>query len=450
MAVGDSKQKGQESLSGKTKVITLGLVIAVIGSIIAGSFEKDTLTNYTGFAMMLTGLGVFILGIFATAASALRLRLCQDTPTGIRVKPKMMYLSVWSIGMGVMLAVVGSVLASAFEKDTLINAGGFGMLLSGICIFVLGFFGTMLATLGGRIDTTRAGGTPGEKKPKVQRPRYLFSSILSMGIGTTLTVVGSIIGRTFAKETIMNYAGFGVLLVGIAIMSLGISGTVVAILKNRWDLGVKSAGAQQPHVVLGSIWAIGIGSMLVVVGSLLAGSYAKSTLMNYAGFGMLLAGTGVFLYGVFETARVSTMGFLNRKRNRNGVKVPPNVHVEELEFRKKGQIGKRFRRTGRNLVSSSAILNLVGVMAALGLLFFSLWQLDMIVSGPVWWSGGGTGWSHANGAYANDPFQCFLWKTTIGQAYDTLFMLIFISFIILFASAFFWPRTRGIEAESTI
>lgn len=79
------------------------------------------------------------------------------------------------------------------------------------------------------------------------------------------------------------------------------------------------------------------------------------------------------------------------------------------------------------------------------LLFFSLWQLDLIVSGPVWLSsaphGTGSGWSHLNGgAYSNDYFQCYLWKTTIGQAYDTLFMMIFISFIILFASAFFWPR----------
>jgi hypothetical protein len=66
------------------------------------------------------------------------------------------------------------------------------------------------------------------------------------------------------------------------------------------------------------------------------------------------------------------------------------------------------------------------------------------VSGPVWWSSGeygtGNGWSHPNGAYANDYFQCFIWKTTIGQAYDTLFMLIFIAFIVMFLSAYFWPK----------
>jgi hypothetical protein len=55
-----------------------------------------------------------------------------------------------------------------------------------------------------------------------------------------------------------------------------------------------------------------------------------------------------------------------------------------------------------------------------------------------------SGWNWPGpGAYANDYFQCFLWKTTVGQAYDILFLMIFISFIVLFASAFFWPRWRA-------
>jgi len=88
------------------------------------------------------------------------------------------------------------------------------------------------------------------------------------------------------------------------------------------------------------------------------------------------------------------------------------------------------------------LYNLAGIMGAMSLLFFGIWQLDLIVSGPVWWSANGSGWSHPNGAYADDYFQCFLWKTTIGQAYDTLFLLIFISFIVLFVSVFLWPRKR--------
>ena len=102
-------------------------------------------------------------------------------------------------------------------------------------------------------------------------------------------------------------------------------------------------------------------------------------------------------------------------------------------------------RPRRKQAKTNAIINLAGIMVATCLLFFSLWQLDLIVSGPVWWqaSPDGAGWSWAGpGAYSKDYFQCFLWKTTVGQAYDTLFMLIFISFIVLFASTFFWPHTR--------
>jgi hypothetical protein len=183
--------------------------------------------------------------------------------------------------------------------------------------------------------------------------------------------------------------------------------------------------------------------MLIANGSLIASSYAKSSLLNYAGFGILLAGTGVFVYGLFETARIfatSAMGYLNNKR----------AHVI-CEPKKKEKLSSRLRNSGKNLVKTSAILNLAGVMIALGLLFFSLWQLDLIVSGPVWWqsSANGVGWHwDGPGAYANDYFQCFLWKTTVGQAYDTLFLLIFISFIVLFASAFFWPRMKVQRTEN--
>jgi uncharacterized membrane protein len=178
------------------------------------------------------------------------------------------------------------------------------------------------------------------------------------------------------------------------------------------------------------MWAIGIGATLIITGSLIASSYAKTSMMNYSGFGMLLAGTGVFVYGLFETARFSTMGYLSGKWAGN---------------REKRVNRPRLENFWTNMVKTASILNLAGIMVAIGLLFFSLWQLDLIVSGPVWWqsSPNGVGWSwHGPGAYANDYFQCFIWKTTVGQAYDAFFMLIFISFILLFASAFFWPRSR--------
>ena len=394
--------------------------------------------------MFLVGIATIILGIFSTAATSLKLQFSQETLARVSVNnPQVLYLSVWSIGVGVTLAVIGSILASAFAKYTSINAAGFGTMLGGVCISAIGF-GMMLSTFKTHNHNPKIVGH------KVDRPRFLFPSILSIGFGTALTIVGSIISRSYAKETMINYTGFGTLLMGIAILSLGISGTVVAILKNHWGL-YGNRCPNEPRVLLGSIWAIGVGSMLVVVGSLLAGSFEKNSTLNFAGFGMLLAGTGAFVYGVFDTARISAIDFWNRRQScANNEAVGENAKAWQLP--KRESLEKRFAITWRNLVASRAVLNIVGIMVAVGLLFFGLWQLDLIVSGPVWWSslpnGQGTGWTHQNGAYSNDYFQCFFWKTTIGQAYDTLFLVIFISFIVIFLSAFFWPRTRIRNSEN--
>jgi len=435
----------QKVLSGKTKVIAIGFILAVIGSIIAGSYAKDTIINYSGFVMFLAGIATCILGIFSTIAATLKLQFSRETPALVSVnKPQILYLSIWSIGVGVTIAIIGSILASAFAKYTSINATGFGMMLGGISISVLGFFVMMFSTIRTHNHDRKIVGH------RVYGPRFLFPSIISIGFGTVLTIIGSIISRSYAKETMINYTGFGTLLLGIAILSIGISGALVAILKNRWGLDGKRC-PNEPRVLLVSIWAIGVGSMLIVVGSLLAGSFEKNTILNFAGFGMLLAGTGAFVYGVFDTARISAIDFLNRKRNCVNTEVTgENSKIWQLPRRE--SLEKRFAITWRNLVASRAVLNIVGIMVAVGLLFFGLWQLDLIVSGPVWWSsspnGQGSGWTHQNGAYANDYFQCFFWKTTVGQAYDTLFLLIFISFIVIFLSAFFWPRTRIRNSEN--
>ncbi len=423
-----TKENGQEALSGKAKVIVVGLVLAIIGSVISSSYAKATITNYMGFSMLLTGIVVFVFGMCATATATVETRLSQAEParTGVN-KPKTLCLSIWAIGVGAALSIIGSILSGTYAKNTEINGSGFGMLLTGICFFVLGIFGSLLGILQTRLINN--------KRQTGIKPRVLFSSILSVGIGIVLTILGSILAGSYAKQTTINYTGFGMLLTGVAILSLGMSGTTATIVKSNWSLNGKRSDSE-PRIILGSIWAIGIGSMLIITGSLIASSYAKNSLMNYSGFSMLLAGTGVFVYGVFETARFSTMGYLNGTWT---------VSAEQKE-----ELPNRMRNFWRNMVKTSAIINLAGVMAAICLLFFSLWQLDLIVSGPVWWesSPNGAGWSwNGPGAYAKDYFQCFLWKTTIGQAYDTLFMLVFISFIVLFASAFFWPHAKAKNDE---
>lgn len=434
-----STRQKKDSFSSKTQAIAIGLVLSIIGSLICSSYAKDTITNIIGFSLLIAGIATFILGIFATAAATLKTRLI-DQQTTWKVSKRMLLASVWSVGIGIVLTITGYLLGTTSTQYTVINDGGAGMLVAGLFASLAGIAGATMTTIKLQHSTIpEFSKTNLEVKRK--KPTTQTLGKISIAFGIVITITGSIVASSYAKETTINYAGFATLLIGIGILSIGVSRTVVDMLKTRWNLS-EIYLKNQPRIVLGSIWAIGIGAMLVINGSLIASSYEKSTFLNYAGFGTLIVGTAVFVYGMFETARISAMSAMGYLSKRSHIAKDNS----EIAGQKTEPLSKRLRRVGKNLVETSAVLNLAGAMFALGLLFFSLWQLDLIVSGPVWWSSGsqgtGTGWSHVNGAYSNDYFQCFLWKTTVGQAYDTFFLLIFISFIVLFASAFFWPRFR--------
>ena len=271
---------------------------------------------------------------------------------------------------------------------------------------------------------------PASTEEKNQEP--LPSSMTAIAAGIILTLVGSVISSNWAKDTIINWMGFGMLLVGIGIFVFGIFGTVTKTLKVRLDQKTPSGiRVNKPRVLIRRIWAVGVGITLVSIGSIVGSCYAKETMLNYSGFGLQLAGIAFLVLGAFETARISANIYMSNKRAEDTLGVKKKSFLEQV------------RSFWKYLVTTRTLYNIAGVMTALSLLLFSLWQLDLIVSGPVWWSSEyGTGWSHPDGAYADDYFQCFLWKTTIGQAYDTLFLLIFISFIVLFVSVFFWRRRR--------
>jgi len=426
------EEKGQESQAGKTKVIVIGIVLAIIGSLIASAYAKETITNYIGFIMLLSGIAAFVIGIVVTGTSYLKTCLCRETPAKIGSKTlKILCFSIWLLGIGVVLAVVGSILGSAYAANTMINEAGYWLLWTGTGVFLFGTAGTAIIGLKQR---------PKRSCVKGVKPRRSFSNILLIGIAVALVIAGFIVAGSYAKESLLNYAGFATLLTGTAVLSVGVAKLVVAILKRRVYPDGK-IGGNKPRLIFGSIWAISIGLMLLINGSLIAGSYEKNSLMNASGFGMLLAGTSVFVYGLFETGRIAATGYFSSRRD--------GASLETEQVKKKEKLSVRLRKAGRNLVKTSAVLNLIGIMVAIGLLFFSLWQLDIIVSGPVWWEESpiGLGWHWPGpGAYARETFQCTeLWITTIGQAYDTLFMLIFISFIVVFASAFFWPRRQAKE-----
>ncbi len=421
----------QKPRTGKTEALIIGLVLAIVGSIVASSFEKGTLTNYAGFGMLLVGIASFVVGACFIFSRSLEDRLRREKPDFCRGKKQLpICISIWAIGAGLILAVIGSMLASTYDRALLMNTMGFGMLLAGIGVSVLGLSSAALGTV--RIELNH------DQQSKVKAPRMLFFNIVALGLGVVFLVVGTILSGSYAKETLLNDSGFGMLISGVAVLCLGASGTAVAMLQARFYSANEDTTEPPSRRIFGSIWAIGIGTMLLIIGLILTGNYEKSSMMNYAGFGMLLSGAGVFVYGLFETAKASAMGYLNYRLTRSSVKQAPRF--EEKQLSRMAQI----RVFWKNMVRTSAVFNLAGVVSAVCILFFSLWQLDLIVSGPVWWSsqeyGVGYGWSHPNGAYSNDYFQCFFWKTTIGQAYDTLFMLIFISFMVLFLSAYFWPK----------
>jgi len=419
----------KKALIGKTEALIIGLVLAIVGALVAGSFEKGTLTNYAGFGMLLVGIAAFVAGTCSVFTTNVENRMQRENLDVYRAKKRLpIYNSIWAIGAGVILAVLGSMLASANDRALPMNTAGFGMLLAGIGVSVMGFSSVALETV--KIELNR------DHTSKVKTPKSLFFSITSLGLGVVFLVIGTLLAESYAKDTVLHDAGFGMLIVGVAVLCLGTAGTASTMLKAQIYNQDKVIGEPHPRI-FGSIWAIGIGTMLLIIGFILSGNFAKSTVINYTGFGMLLSGAGVFVYGLFETTKAFAMGYLNYRLTRNSMRQAKSVQRQQ-----NNRAG--FISLWKNMVRTSSILNLVGIIAAVCILFFSIWQLDIIVSGPVWWSSGeqgaGIGWSHPQGAYSNDYFQCFFWKTTIGQAYDTLFMLIFIAFIVMFLSAYFWPK----------
>lgn len=101
-------------------------------------------------------------------------------------------------------------------------------------------------------------------------------------------------------------------------------------------------------------------------------------------------------------------------------------------------------------MSRAHLKNVIGISLGISIIIFGtlfgLWQLDIIVSGPVWYGSNDYGWSYDH-RYADDYFQCFLWKTTIGEAYDTLFLITYISpiigVVIIAMSIWYWVPTYG-------
>jgi len=81
-------------------------------------------------------------------------------------------------------------------------------------------------------------------------------------------------------------------------------------------------------------------------------------------------------------------------------------------------------------------MSLFGIGLSLLLTLHGLWQLDIICVDPVWSTNQFINWFVGTGyeTYSNIPFQCGLWKTTIGRAYDVYLSLPVVGWFVLLMS----------------
>lgn len=95
------------------------------------------------------------------------------------------------------------------------------------------------------------------------------------------------------------------------------------------------------------------------------------------------------------------------------------------------------------------VLRPILIASAAFIHILSLWQLDLIAVLPVWNTPLFQQVLAQQGLtnYAEGYFQCWIWRTTVGAAYDTLFFLNFLSFWILFAALAPLQRRRKPRAR---
>ena len=61
----------------------------------------------------------------------------------------------------------------------------------------------------------------------------LPSSMTAIAAGLILTLIGSVLSSNWARETIINYVGFGMVLAGLCVFVFGIFGIIARTLKVR-------------------------------------------------------------------------------------------------------------------------------------------------------------------------------------------------------------------------
>ncbi len=218
---------------------------------------------------------------------------------------------VVAIIVGAILLVAGSVVCSTYAKLSIQSYLGFSVLAAGIIVTVIGAFKTAEGIFR-RILSKEL------RYPKWLPPRFadispaaLFRNLQIVSYGVALALVGSVTASLFAKYSIENYVGFGLLLTGAAAIIFGVVGVSAAYI-----LGVKHA---TPMFSGFRIMADGLA--LCVVGSIIAQFSAKYTAENYVGFGMLLIGVFPMSFGVFKVINEAIKEYLNKARLTKTIRV---------------------------------------------------------------------------------------------------------------------------------
>lgn len=134
--------------------------------------------------------------------------------------------------------------------------------------------------------------------------RSLTSGIIGLIVGVSLLVAGNQVYAIYYRP--FGYVGFLLMLVGCVVTVLGTFKTVEGIFKRILEKEMKRPKWLPPRIteispnaLFHNLRIVSYGLSAALVGSLIASTWAKYSVENYAGFGFLMVGLGALIFGVF-------------------------------------------------------------------------------------------------------------------------------------------------------
>jgi hypothetical protein len=194
------------------QIVSYGLSSALVGSLIASTWAKFTIENYTGFGLLVVGLGVIIFGVFGIISGYI-VGISHGAPISVGLK---------NVAYGLALFVIGSVTASLSAKYTIQNYLGFSILLVGIFVVTFGAFKVISEGAKEYINRMKL------INPIKVHEKALSRSLLIVAFAIAACITGYTIADQWSMASLENYFGYGLLLVGTVTLLTGHGGLVVA------------------------------------------------------------------------------------------------------------------------------------------------------------------------------------------------------------------------------